>query len=72
LLVGNFRFALQLFRTCQKIIDSIGHNHPQKLLYEKTIIEMEAFIFNQVKGVIVHLYNDLLKFYNRLKENFQS
>ncbi len=71
MLLGNFRFALQLFRTCQKIVDNIGHNHPQRLLYEKTLIEMDTFIFTQVKGIVVHLYSDLLKFYNKLKEHFE-
>lgn len=68
----TFRFTLQMYKTCQKLIESLDDNHPDKLILKQNVDDLDSFIYKKLKSCISQLYKDLNVFYRKIKKRLNN
>lgn len=68
----TFRFTLQMYKTCQKLIENLDDNHPDKIILKQNVDDLDNFIYKKLKICISQLYKDLNVFYRKIKKRLNN
>ena len=72
LLVNNFTAMIQIFLTCKMIINKVDNGDSDKIIYSKSLDEVDRFVNEDLKDLVGKLYVDLQKLFLKIKKKFKN